>query len=194
MSLTLDGTGLSIGDVDAGGGNVTATLSVVSGTLTVGAGTTGVGVAGSGTNSVTLTGTVAEINNLLAGNLGASADYIINSDTPPASDTLTLGVDDGGNTGGGALVDSDNATINITAVNDAPTATITPASYGATEQVSLTLDGTGLSIGDVDAGGGNVTATLSVVSGTLTVSAGTTGVSQLPSDKKASRSFLQLHQ
>ena len=175
-SLTLHGTGLSIADVDAGSGSVTATLSVVSGTLTVTAGTTGAAVSGSGSNSVTLTGTLTQINNLLAGNLGATASYIINSNTPPASDTLTLGVNDGGNTGsGGAKTGSDTATINISAVNDAPTATITPATYAATEQTSLTLHGTGLSIADVDAGSASVTATLSVVSGTLTVTAGTTG-------------------
>ena len=175
-SLTLHGTGLSIGDVDAGGASVTATLSVVSGTLTVTAGTTGAAVAGSGSNSVTLTGTLTQINNLLAGNLGATASYLINSNTPPASDTLTLGVNDGGNTGsGGAQSGSDTATINISAVNDAPTATITPATYAATEQTSLTLHGTGLTIADVDAGSASVTATLSVVSGSLTVTAGTTG-------------------
>ena len=100
-SLTLHGTGLSIGDVDAGGASVTATLSVVSGTLTVTAGTTGAAVSGSGSNSVTLTGTLTQINNLLAGNLGATASYIISSDAPPASDTLTLSVNDGGNTGSG---------------------------------------------------------------------------------------------
>ena len=133
-------------------------------------------VSGSGTNSVTLTGTLTQINNLLAGNLGATASYIISSDAPPASDTLTLSVNDGGNTGsGGAQTGSDTATINISAVNDAPTATITPATYAATEQTSLTLHGTGLSIADVDAGSASVTATLSVVSGTLTVTAGTTG-------------------
>ena len=68
--MTLHGTGLSIADVDAGSASVTATLSVVSGTLTVTAGTTGAAVSGSGTNSVTLTGTLTQINNLLAGNLG----------------------------------------------------------------------------------------------------------------------------
>ena len=63
-------------------------------------------------------------------------------------------MDDGGNTGsGGALSASDTATINIVSVNDAPTATIAAASYAATEQISLALEGTGLSIADVDAGG-----------------------------------------
>ncbi len=181
VSLTLHGTGLSIADVDAASGSVQATLSVVSGTLTVTAGATGVAVLGSGSSSVSLTGTLAQINNLLAGNLGATASYLINSDTPPASDTLTLLINDQGNTGsGGAQSGSDNSTINITAVNDAPTANA-PASYSSTEQVSLTLHGTGLSIADVDAASGSVQATLSVVSGTLTVTAGASGVSVLGS-------------
>ena len=80
---------------------------------------------------------------------------------------------DNGNTGtGGALVSVDTATINITAVNDAPTATITPATYAATEQTALTLKGTGLSISDVDAGSGSMTVTLAVTEGTLNVTAG----------------------
>ena len=76
---------------------------------------------------------------------------------------------DNGNTGtGGDLVSVDTATINITAVNDAPVATITPASYAATEQAALTLKNTGLSISDVDAGSGSMTVTLAVTEGTLT--------------------------
>src|SRR5256885_749119 len=76
---------------------------------------------------------------------------------------------------GGDLVSSDTATINITAVNDAPVATITPTSYAATEQTALTLKNTGLSISDVDAGSGSMSVTLAVTEGTLTVTAGTSG-------------------
>ena len=82
---------------------------------------------------------------------------------------------DNGNTGGGALQSSDTATINITAVNDAPVATITPTSYSATEQTSLNLKNTGLSISDVDAGSSSVSVTLSVTEGALNVAAGTSG-------------------
>ncbi|MDO9237872.1 MAG: DUF4347 domain-containing protein, partial [Aquabacterium sp.] len=71
---------------------------------------------------------------------------------------------------------NNDMTVTVSEVNTAPTATITPATYSATEQTSLTLHGTGLSIADSDAGSATVQATLSVVSGTLTVSAGTTGV------------------
>ena len=90
--------------------------------------------------------------------------------------TLTLTVHDNGNTGtGGDLVSVATSTINITAVNDAPVATITPVSYAATEQTSLTLKGTGLSISDVDAGSGSMSVTLAVTEGTLNVAAGTSG-------------------
>src|SRR5207247_2069547 len=125
VSLDLQGTGLSIADVDAGSSTVKAIVSVVSGTLSATAGTTGVTITGNGTTSVTLTGTLTQINDLLAGNLGGTLSYFINNDTPPASDTLTLTANDQGNTGnGGAKTGSANVTIDITAVNDAPTATI----------------------------------------------------------------------
>ena len=97
VALTLHGTGLSIGDVDDGGAVVEATISVASGALNATAGTTGVTVGGDGTSTLTLTGSVSQINTLLAGNMGATLSYIESSDNPPTSDTLTLQVDDLGN-------------------------------------------------------------------------------------------------
>jgi len=140
--LDLRNTGLSISDADATG-PMTVTLSVTQGILNVAAGTSGASVSNSGTSSVTITGTVAQINALLSTNAGSTVSYIDNTDAPGASATLTLNVNDNGNTGGGALQSSDTATINITAVNDAPVATITPTSYSATEQTSLNLKNTG---------------------------------------------------
>ena len=88
---------------------------------------------------MTITGTLAQINALLNTDGTSTVSYIDNTDTPAASTTLTLPINDNGNTGtGGALTGSDTATINITAVNDAPVATITPASYSATEQTAST--------------------------------------------------------
>ena len=125
---------------------------------------------------MTVTGTAAQINALLNTDGTSTVSYSDNTDTPSASTTLTLTVNDNGNTGGGALIGSDTATINITAVDDAPVATITPTSYGPmNEQTSLTLHGTGLSISDVDAGSGSLTVTLSVTEGTLNVTGGSTG-------------------
>jgi VCBS repeat-containing protein len=175
-ALTLKNTGLSISDPDAGAGTLTVTLSVTEGTLTVTAGGSGAVVSNSGTASVTITGTVTQINNLLGADATSTLSYIDSSDAPSASTTLTLQVSDNGNTGsGGTQTASDTATINIAAVNDAPVATITAVSYAATEQTTLTLKNTGLSISDPDAGAGTLTVTLSVTEGTLTVTAGGSG-------------------
>ncbi|MES2090261.1 MAG: tandem-95 repeat protein, partial [Pseudomonadota bacterium] len=129
--LNLAGTGLAISDVDAGGLAVQAMLSVTDGMLDVNEGATGVTVI---TSSVTLVGTVAQINDLLAGLSGGTATYTINTDSPPSADTLTLTVNDLGNTGaGGNRTSSDTATIAITAINDAPTLIATANNPGFTE-------------------------------------------------------------
>src|SRR5439155_984203 len=157
------------------------TLSVTEGTLTVTAGTSGATVLNSGSSSVSITGTLAQINALLNTDATSTVSYSDNTDTPAASTTLTLSVNDNGNSGsGGALTGSDTATINIAAVNDAPVATITPTSYSATEQTSLDLKNS-MSVSDVDSLGGVETVTLSVTEGTLTVAAGTSGATVLNS-------------
>ncbi|HEX5373935.1 MAG TPA: Ig-like domain-containing protein, partial [Aquabacterium sp.] len=177
LALALQGTGLSISDVDAASGMLQATLSVASGTLTIAAGSTGVIVTGSGSNSVTLDGTLAQINALLAGTGGATISYVIASDTPPATDTLTLLISDLGNTGsGGILSASDTALINIAAVNDTPGVSITAPLYTVIESRSVSLHGSGLSVSDPDGGGIAAQVTLSVDLGTLTVLPGSTGV------------------
>ena len=144
-------TGLSISDANSGGAtNVTTTLTVAHGTPTV-ASAGGATESGSGTNSGTLTqGSIARGFNatLAAAN---NAIYRGTSDFN-GSDALTITTNDHGNTGidpglSGAAnseQDTDTATITITAVNDAPVATITPVSYAATEQVAVSLKANGL--------------------------------------------------
>ncbi|MDI1258675.1 DUF4347 domain-containing protein [Aquabacterium sp.] len=147
VSLTLHGTGLSMADVDAGSSSVQATISVTSGTLTAAAGTTGVTIGGSGTSTLTLSGTLAQINNLLAGSLSGTLTFIMSSDAPPASVTLTLTASDLGNSGsGGTLTGNDTATINITAVNDSPTGSVS-ISGTVTQNQTLTASN---SIADAD--------------------------------------------
>ena len=89
--------------------------------------------------------------------------------------------DNGGVANGGTDLDptSNQLTINVTPVNDAPAATITNVSYSATEGSSLVLSGTGMSVGDIDGGAGLRTVTLAVSQGTLSVSAGNSGVTNL---------------
>jgi hypothetical protein len=138
VSLNLKNS-MSVSDVDSLGGTESVTLSVTEGTLTVTAGTSGAVVGGSGSNTVTVTGTLAQINALLNTDGSSTVSYIDATDTPSTSATLTLSINDNGNSGGAALSGSDTAIINIGSTNDAPVATITPPAYSATEQTSLNL-------------------------------------------------------
>jgi hypothetical protein len=71
---------------------------------------------------VTLNGTLAQLNDLLAGNLGATIVYTT-LDGSSTSTTLTLTLDDLGHTGlGGARTAFDTATLTITVVDAAPEA------------------------------------------------------------------------
>ncbi|MCQ4346918.1 Ig-like domain-containing protein, partial [Pseudomonas stutzeri] len=114
---TLRLSGLSVADVDAGDGVISVTLSVSRGTL---AATTanGVTLSGSGSSSVVLSGTLADINAYLA---DAATQPVY---TPLLDDsgtvTLTMTSNDQGNSGpGGALSDTDSIDIVIAPVADA---------------------------------------------------------------------------
>src|SRR5256885_14906747 len=144
---------MSVADVDSLGGIESVTLSVTEGTLAVTAGTSGAVVGGSGTSTVTVTGTLAQINALLNTDGTSTVSYIDATDTPSESAKLTLSINDNGNSGGAALTGSDTAIINIGAVKDAPAATITPAGHSATEHGSLNLQGS-QSAGDRRSPGG----------------------------------------
>lgn len=157
-------TGISFSDVDAGSSSVTVTLSVTSGSL---AATSGGGVTIGGTSSaLTLTGSISNINTFIA---SSNVSFTTAANTT-ADVTLTASINDGGNTGtGGAQQDSETVTLQVSAVNDAPTITA-PGSISITEDASGAL--TGISFADVDAGSSNVTVTLSVPSGTLSATSG----------------------
>jgi Ca2+-binding RTX toxin-like protein len=166
VALDLKANGLSISDGDADGGSVTVTLSVGEGTFNATVGNSGVALSGNGTSLLTITGLVSQVNAFL-GAIGSSStlNYVNGSDTPTASTTLTLTVNDNGNSGaGGPLSSTDTATINITAVNDAPVNTI-PVNFTTNEDTPVKL--AGLVVSDADAGSDSITVTLTVGSGTL---------------------------
>ena len=101
--------GLSVADQDAGSGLISTTLSVAHGTLTLKTGL--VELSHNGTNSVMLTGTVAQIDAALAANVTYHPDAGFSG-----TDTLTIVTDDHGLTGlPGALTDTDTVKINVTA-------------------------------------------------------------------------------
>ncbi len=175
VTLSLKNNGLAVSDIDGNSGSETATLAVTDGILNVTAGSSGAGVAGSGTSSVTITGTLAQINALLNTDGSSTVAYVENNDNPGTTASLSLTIHDNGNTGGGDLASTDTAVLNITPANDAPVATITPTSYSATEQTALSLKNNGLAVSDIDGNAGSETVTLSVAEGTLAVTAGGSG-------------------
>ncbi|MBD9387908.1 tandem-95 repeat protein [Agrobacterium sp. AGB01] len=140
-------TDIQISDVDAGNGTMTVTLGVNSGILTASA-AGGVTVSGSGTGTIILSGTLANINAFLA---SASRP----SFTPVAdfngNVTLTMTTNDGGNTGaGGALTDVDTSIITVTPVNDAPILDLDASGAGTGFTTSYTENGAGIAIVDTD--------------------------------------------
>jgi VCBS repeat-containing protein len=122
-------TGILVSDVDAGAGIVTITLRAERGSLSAVDGGS-VTVAGSGTGTLILAGTVSDLNAYIAGaGIGFQA---------PADENGTMKVhvtvNDGGNTGvGGALINEAEFDIVVAPRNDAPT-----SSNG---QVTLLEDG-----------------------------------------------------
>ncbi|UYQ95576.1 gliding motility-associated C-terminal domain-containing protein [Chitinophaga horti] len=164
-------SGISFSDGDAAAGTVSVTFSVPGGSFT-GTSAGGVTVAGSGTGTLTLTGSINDINSWITGNFLQYA---------PAAQangnvTMTVTINDNGLTGtdpGGASPTSEEATatvvLNISAVNDAPVITA-PATITGTEDAVLSLPG--ISLADVDADPSVVTMTWIVPSGTLNASNG----------------------
>src|SRR5262249_34583228 len=63
---TANGNAISVADVDAGSASVQVTLAATNGALTL-AGTSGLTVSGNGTGTVTVTGSIADINAALNG-------------------------------------------------------------------------------------------------------------------------------
>ncbi|UPK25389.1 VCBS domain-containing protein [Bradyrhizobium sp. 195] len=155
-------TGLSIFDADSDGASETITLSVTNGTLTVSGGTAG--ISGSGTSTVTLTGTLSAINSTLA----STVNYVPTSNFAGTS-TLTMTTNDNGHTGaGGGLTDVDTVTISVTSPSPfaLTTGTDTVFYVSGTNTVTGTQSPLTLNNGDMLTGGSG-TDTLALSGGGL---------------------------
>lgn len=109
---------ITIGDADAFGKDVQVTLSVTKGTLSF-ASTGFVTLSGNNTDTVTLTGTVENINSLMSIlTYAGTKDYV-------GPDVLSISVNDLGNSGGDAQQTDTTVDITVKSVNDAPSVTNT---------------------------------------------------------------------
>ena len=156
-------TGFSVTDFDVGDPTAVAStvLSVdMGGSLTVVPAGTAT-IAGNGTNSVTITGTAAEINLVLAGNVTYQGALNFNG-----TETVNMLTTDTG----GVNSDSDNIVINVAPADDAPVNNFIPGPLAVAEDTPLVM--TGFSVTDFDVGDPTAVAStvLSVdMGGSLTV-------------------------
>ncbi|WP_197273655.1 type I secretion C-terminal target domain-containing protein, partial [Aeromonas schubertii] len=110
-------SGISVKDVDAGQHPVSMTLSVSHGTLALSGSAGSVSASGSGSPQLVLTGTLGEINLLLASAVHYQPDAHF-----WGSDTLHVTTSDLGNSGaGGVMTDSDTLPVHVLAQPDMPT-------------------------------------------------------------------------
>jgi hypothetical protein len=117
VAASLKGS-ITVADVDAASGQVSVDVTVGTGILNANVGTSGVIVSGVGTSGVRITGTIAQVNDFLSTNATSSFTYTANSDTPPASTSLSVLINDNGATGGGDQTGTASSTITITPVDD----------------------------------------------------------------------------
>ncbi|WP_421265478.1 retention module-containing protein [Aeromonas veronii] len=139
MTVKEDGSlslsGVSVKDVDAGSAPVSMVLRVEHGVLTLLGATGAVMVQGAGTSEITLVGSLADLNQLLASNLHyePAKDFW-------GEDTLTVTTSDQGNTGaGGPLSDTDQVTINVTPEPDMPGLTVDQHAFHALQGAVIPL-------------------------------------------------------
>ena len=105
---------LSVADVDAGVSPLTVSLAVAHGSLSLSSSSGLSGDLNGSDGSLSLTGTLTDINTAMGGLVYRGATNFM------GSDTLNIVSNDGGATGGGALQDSDSVAITVAGVNDAP--------------------------------------------------------------------------
>lgn len=167
VATTIDLSAYNVSDDD--GDTITLTLAVDRGSIaaTDGNGTTaGVTVATSGTASMTLQGSAADLNTYL--NDTSKLEYTTAANDTTAA-TLTVTPNDGTTNG-----TADTVTINITPVNDNPTVAGAPSDVTVTEDTQSNVDLSALSFADVD--GDNLTVTLTASAGTFATPVDGSGV------------------
>ncbi|EKQ69168.1 pre-peptidase C family protein [Leptolyngbyaceae cyanobacterium JSC-12] len=155
--------GIRVTDVDLGTGEITVTLSAGNGVLSLGRITGITFLEGDGTQDQRLSFRGGQdITNFVLQSL-----IYRSSNNFRGTDTISVTVSDGGNTGlGGALSDEGVITLNVAPVNDPPVLTV-PASVTVREDTSSPIPG--IIVADLDAGTSLMRVSLSVTNGTVSL-------------------------
>jgi ELWxxDGT repeat protein/VCBS repeat-containing protein len=156
---------IQISDPDAGTGDVIVTLTAAEGLLTLGR-RTNPGITlltGDGENesSISFRGRLDVVNFVLQSLLYRSGASF------QGPDTITVEVNDNGNTGlGGAQRDTETLSLLIAPVNDPPVLSV-PGGQTVSEDIAALISG--ISVDDPDAAAGAMTVVVSVANGTVTL-------------------------
>ena len=122
QASTIDLSNIVIADVDAGTGTLDLRIVAANaGEVITGAAGTGITFTGNSSDDVLISGNLTNLNNYLAGsNISFTTESNVNG---TSISTLTLSIDDNGNTGsgGGTSQSLGSIVINATPVNDKPT-------------------------------------------------------------------------
>ena len=173
--VTLGIGGVSVADLDALAGLITVGVSTSGGGLVAATSAGGATVANSGTTSMSITGTLPAVNATLA-SLNYTSPELLTAVS--LTDVISIGVNDNGNTGGGALTDSKTVNVTVSPVNDAPVVTL-PTSYSRTEDAASSVLTPAIAIADADLVGNSIlglSVTISVNQGGTLKLTNTTGV------------------
>ena len=198
-SLTEDVTGFvdlssfNLVDPDAGNNLVTVTLTTSTGGRIWASSDFDVIVSGSGTGSLTLMGGVSDLNNFFSSAFRFSYLHSVAHTNGDNADTITVTVNDGGNTGsgGGGNIVLGTVNIDIDGVNDAPVNSV-PGAQTMLEETTLVFsaaNGNLITVSDVDVNSGNMTVRLTSSNGTITLS-GTSGLVFTTGDGTADNDML----
>lgn len=164
LSTNFSISGISV--ADSRSGTLTATVSDLYGIIDVTQGTGSATITNNDTSSVTISGTLANINAALA-----TLAYRTNL-TAAGTDRITVSINDGGSSLiGGAKSASGSITVNVLA-NDTPVIAV-PASQSDRTAGSYAISGVAISD---SYSGSSVSASLSASNGTLSVTAGSATV------------------
>src|SRR5688572_2521825 len=182
-----NGNAIAVSDADAALNPLQITLTATNGTLTL-LGIAGLSfTTGDGTDdaSMVFTGTLTDINSALDGL------QFIPTTAFTGTASIQIATSDLGNSGaGGAQSDTDNISILVNNVNDAPIHTV-PGAQSINEDTTLVFsaaNGNSLSIADPDAGSNAIQVTLDITNGTLSLS-GTSGLAFSVGDGSADTSM-----
>ncbi len=167
----LDLSSIILSDIDHGGGNLTLVLGTDAGGNLTAAAMAGISIGTNGTDYITLTGTLADLNAYLDVTTNIRYLHPTANINGVAADILYVSIDDNGNTGSGGALSAilGDIQINIAGVNDEQVLSVNTGLTVSENSSNSIITSAMLSTTDVDHSASQLTYTITAAtsSGTL---------------------------